>query len=201
MSFRVVLVVAVFTLGVLTGQTGCAQDQKKAPDTFKVLFETSAGDFTVEVTRKWAPIGADRFYELVKKEFYKDCRFFRVLPGFMVQFGINGDPEIQKKWKDATIKDEATVASNQKGFITYAKSSAPDSRTTQLFINYGDNSRLDSQGFAPFGRVIEGMDVVQKINSKHGENPDQAAMQSRGNAYLMENFPDLDYIKSIKLLD
>jgi len=202
MSCRAFLVATLFSLGLLSTQFAAAQadEPKKAPEQFKVEFETSAGNFTVEVTRKWAPIGADRFHELVEKKFYKDCRFFRVLPGFMVQWGINGDPEVQAKWKDNTIKDEAVVASNQKGFITYAKSGAPNSRTTQLFINYGDNARLDGMGFAPFGRVIKGMEVVEKINSKHGETPRQDLMQTQGNAYLNETYPDLDHIKSVKFV-
>jgi len=200
MKFQVIAAAAFCTLTAFITLPTISQAQEKAPDVYKVQFETSKGNFVVEVTRKWAPIGADRFYELVQKEFYKDCRFFRVVPGFMVQFGINGDPKVQQNWKDATIKDEPVVASNQPGFITYAKSGAPNSRTTQLFINYGDNAFLDKSGFAPFGRVVEGMEVVTAINSKHGEKPDQGAIQSRGNEYLNQAFPDLDYIKSIKLL-
>jgi peptidyl-prolyl cis-trans isomerase A (cyclophilin A) len=200
MSFRLFFIVAICTLGVLGGQAPSSQADEQAPESYQVEFETSAGNFTVEVTRKWAPNGADRFYELVQKEFYKECRFFRVIPGFMVQWGIHSDPGVQKNWRGATIPDDPTVASNQKGFITFAKTSAPNSRTTQMFINYGDNARLDNQGFAPFGRVIKGMDVVEKINPKHSEDPDQELMQVQGNAYLKANFPDLDYIKSIKLL-
>lgn len=199
MSFRSFFVAALCTLCVVGGQLTSTRADEQAPESYKVQFETSAGNFTVEVTRKWAPVGADRFYELVKKDFYKECRFFRVVPGFMVQWGINGDPAIQKNWRDAKIKDDPVVASNQKGFITYA-TSGPNSRTTQMFINYGNNSFLDGQGFAPFGRVIEGMDVVEKINPKNGERPDQGAMQMQGNAYLQQQFPDLDHIKSIKLL-
>jgi peptidyl-prolyl cis-trans isomerase A (cyclophilin A) len=189
-----------FSLALFSLPLASTSAQEQAPEQFKVQFETSKGNFIIEVTRKWAPIGADHFYDLVQKGFYNECRFFRVVPGFMVQFGINGDPAVQKNFRDATIKDEPTVASNAPGFITYAKSGAPNSRTTQLFINYGDNSFLDNQGFAPFGRVVEGMDVVTAINSKHGERPDQGAIQSQGNAYLKERFPDLDYIKSVKLV-
>jgi peptidyl-prolyl cis-trans isomerase A (cyclophilin A) len=151
------------------------------------------------VTRKWSPSGADRFHDAVKKGFYNDCRFFRVLPGFMVQWGINGNPEIQKNWKDAMIQDDPVAVSNQRGFITYAKSGLPNSRTTQLFINYGDNSRLDQDGFAPFGRVISGMEVVDAINPQYREQPDQGAIQAQGNAYLQSRFPNLDYIKSMTL--
>lgn len=207
-SFFAGTVLISVVLGVPTVASQ-AQDKtpEKAPDTYRVQFETSKGNFTVEVTRKWAPIGADRFYELVKKEFYKDCRFFRVVPGFMVQFGINGDPEVQKIWKDANIQDDPkfipaddTVVSNKRGFLTYAKSPAANSRTTQLFINFGNNAFLDDRGFAPFGRVVEGMDVVDKIDASSGEKPDQGSIQARGNAYLKERFPNLDYIKSVKLL-
>lgn len=190
---------AATMLSLFGGQSSFVDAEDKSPDVYKVEFETSAGNFTVEVTRKWAPVGADHFYELVKKEFYKECRFFRVVPGFMVQWGINGDPAIQQKWRSTPIKDEATVASNQRGFITYAMG-GPNTRTTQLFINYNDNSRLDNSGFPPFGRVIKGMEVVDKINARHGERPDQGQMQARGNAYLKESFPDLDYIKTVKLL-
>ena len=150
--------------------------------------------------RKWAPIGADRFYELVQKEFYKDCRFFRVVPGFMVQFGINGDPAVQKSWRDAKIKDDPVVASNQRGYITYAMA-GPNTRTTQLFINFGDNSFLDGQNFAPFGRVTEGMEVIDKINAEYQEKPNQGQIQTAGNEYLNGSFPNLDYIKSIKLVE
>lgn len=189
----------VALLVTATGLSSARADEK-APDSYKVKFETSKGDFVVEVTRKWAPRGADRFYALVKKEFYKDCRFFRVVPNFMVQFGINGDPDIQKDFREDTIKDDPVVASNTRGFITYA-TSGPNSRTTQLFINFKDNGFLDSQGFAPFGRVVEGMKVVDSINSEYREQPNQGAIQSQGNAYLKQTFPRLDYIKSIKLVE
>ena len=195
----------VFTVAPLLffmAASNLAADEKasgQAPDSYKVKFETSKGNFTVEVTRKWAPNGADRFYELVQKDFYKEARFFRVVPNFMVQWGINAEPDVQKKWRPATIKDDPVVASNQRGFITYA-TSGPNSRTTQLFINFKDNSFLDSQGFSPFGRVTEGMSVVDSINAEYGERPQQGAIQSQGNAYLKSSFPRLDFIKSITLL-
>ncbi len=175
------------------------QDAEKAPDAFKAEFETSKGKFTVEVTRKWAPNGADQFYELVKQDFYKDCRFFRVVPGFMVQWGINGDPKVQATWRDRKIKDDPLVASNGRGFITYAMA-GPNTRTSQLFISFKDNSFLDNQGFPPFGRVIKGMDVVDKINAEYREQPQQGAIQAEGNEYLTSNFPNLDYIKSVKIV-
>jgi cyclophilin family peptidyl-prolyl cis-trans isomerase len=160
-----------------------------------VLFKTSKGDVTIHVTRKLAPKGADRFYTAVKAGFYNDCRFFRVVPDFVVQFGINGDPEVQKKWRTNTIKDDPVKGSNKKGTITFA-TSGPDSRTTQLFINLKDNTRLDELGFAPFGKVSKGMDVVGKINSEYGERTDQGRIQKEGNAYLKKVFPRLDSIKT-----
>ena len=175
------------------------------PPHFQVKFETSKGDFVVEVHSHWSPNGASHFYELVKNGFYDDCRFFRVLPDFMVQWGINGDPKVNAKWHDANIPDDRPTGENKKsnlrGFITYAKTGAPNSRSTQLFINYADNSRLDSQGFTPFGQVIEGMDVVEKINAKHREEPQQDQINARGNEYLNEKFRDLDFIKKATLVD
>ena len=173
----------------------------KAPETFQVKFETTAGDFVVDVTRSWAPEGADRFYNAVKEKFYDDCRFFRVVPNFMVQFGINGNPEVQKKWRDANIKDDPVTKSNTRGMVTFA-TSGPNSRTTQLFINFKDNSSLDNQGFAPFGKVSEeGMKVVDKINAEYREQPNQSQIQSQGNDYLKNNFPRLDYIKKATIVE
>ncbi len=155
-----------------------AAEPDRAPATFRVRFETSAGDFVMEVTRKWAPVGADHFYRLVRQGFYDECRFFRVVPNFVVQFGINGDPRIQEQIGRTTIPDDPVVASNMRGFVTYAKTNAPDSRTTQLFINLADNARLDEMGFAPFGRIVEGMDVVDRITSKYGQSPNQGLIQA-----------------------
>ena len=176
---------------------GPAKKLAKCPAKFQVKFETSKGTFVVEVVREWSPIGADRFYEAVQKGFYNECRFFRVIPGFVVQFGINGDPKVQKLWREANIKDDKKIVkSNLRGFLTYAKSRAPNSRTTQLFINYRDNAGLDNQGFTPFGKVIKGMDkVVDKINAEYKQDPQQFSIQAEGNKYLKENFPRLDYIK------
>ena len=171
----------------------------KAPDLYQVKFETSCGDFVIEVHREWAPVGADRFHELVTKGFYDECRFFRVVPDFMVQFGINGDPKIQQKWREASIKDDEVTQSNKRGFITFA-TSGPDSRTSQVFINFKDNSRLDDLGFAPFGKVVEGMDVVDKINPDYRERPNQGSIQSRGNEYLKASFPELDYVKKATIV-
>ena len=169
--------------------------KERAPNKFTAKFDTTAGVFVVEVTADWSPNGADRFYNLVKNGFYDGARFFRVVPGFMVQFGINGDPAIQKNWEHATILDEKVKQPNARGTITFAKSAAPNSRTTQVFINFKDNSSLNSQGFSPFGKVISGMEVVDKIYSAYGEKPNQGRIQAEGNAYLSKEFPKLDYIK------
>jgi cyclophilin family peptidyl-prolyl cis-trans isomerase len=169
-------------------------------DTFRVRFETTAGPFVVQVNPEWAPRGATQFRELVEAGFFDENRFFRVMPGFIVQFGINGDPEENEKWRQP-IPDEPVGHSNTKGTITFAKPGMPDSRSTQVFINLKDNTAtLDNQGFSPFGEVLEGMENVEKINAEYGEQPDQSKIESTGNAYLMRNFPRLDYIKSARIV-
>lgn len=179
---------------------------QKAPKYFKVLFTTTKGNFVVEVEREWAPHGADRFYNLVKNGFYNDVAFFRVIKGFVAQFGINGNPMISQKWLNATIPDDEVRLSNIRGTISFA-SRGPNTRTTQLFINYADNSRLDSMGFAPFGKVIEGMEVIDKLYSEYGEGepygsgPSQIRIQTEGNEYLKKNFPQLDYIISAQIIE
>ena len=197
---RMLLVLSlVVSSGIrLMADEPAAADQ--APEIYKVLFETSKGNFTVEVHREWAPNGADRFHKLVETGFYDDCRFFRVLPDFMVQWGINGDPEVQKNWVKAYIKDDRVIKSNKRGFITYAKISQRDSRTSQVFINYADNSRLDADGFAPFGQVVDGIDVVDAINAQYRQQPDQTLVQESGNAYLNKKFPKLDFIKKASIV-
>jgi peptidyl-prolyl cis-trans isomerase A (cyclophilin A) len=170
-----------------------------APDKFQVKFDTSKGEFTVEVTRAWAPNGADRFYNLVKNGFYDNCRFFRVVENFMVQFGINGNPKLSSVWRAAPIKDDPAKQSNGRGYITFAMA-GPNTRTTQLFINFKDNSFLDNQGFSSFGKVIKGMNVVDSIYNKYGEKPNQQNIQMQGNAYLEKDFPNLDFIKTTTIV-
>jgi peptidyl-prolyl cis-trans isomerase A (cyclophilin A) len=172
----------------------------KAPDIFKAQFTTTKGDFIVEVHRDWAPIGADRFYNLVKNGFYNDAGFFRVIPGFMVQFGLNAKPAVNKAWQNASIKDDPVRVGNKRGNIVFAAQQIPNSRTTQVFINFKENSFLDTQGFAAFGTVIDGMDVVDRIYSGYGDTPDQGSISSEGKAYLDKNFPKLDSVKTARIL-
>ena len=167
---------------------------------FKVKFECSNGTFTVEVNPDWAPIGAARFEQLVKEGIFNEARFFRVVPGFVVQFGIPGDPAVAKKWRDATIKDEPVKQTNAVGTLTFAKTGMPNSRTTQLFINLKANTQLDGMGFSPFGKVVEGFEVVKAITAQYGENPDQGMIQAMGNEYLKKSFPNMDYIKSATIV-
>ncbi len=195
-------------LGVLAtpvfGQTGNLTNpaalNEKAPASYKARFDTSKGVVVIDVRRDWAPNGADRFYNLVKNGFYDDTRFFRVVSGFMAQFGINGDPKVSAQWRTATIKDDPVKQSNRRGFITFA-TSGPDSRTSQVFINFADNNGLDGQGFSPFGQVTTGMNVVDALYSGYGEGaprgrgPDQGRIQREGNAYLTKEFPNMDYVK------
>ena len=175
--------------------------KEQAPAAYKARFDTSKGVFVVQVNRAWAPQGADRFYNLVKNGFYDNVRFFRVISGFMVQFGINGDPALSAKWREARIQDDKVVQSNKRGFITYAMA-GPNTRTSQVFINFADNANLDSMGFAPFGQVIQGMDVVDKLYAEYGEGaprgrgPDQGRIQTEGNAYLNKDFPRMDFVKN-----
>jgi peptidyl-prolyl cis-trans isomerase A (cyclophilin A) len=175
-----------------------------APASYKVKFNTSKGIFVIQVNRDWAPNGADRFYNLVKNGFYDDTRFFRVISGFMVQFGINGDPRLSPAWRVARIPDDAVKQSNKRGNITFA-TSGPNSRTTQVFINFKDNAGLDGQGFAPFGQVVSGMDVVDKLHAGYGEGapngrgPAQGRVQSEGNAYLDKDFPQLDFVEKASI--
>jgi peptidyl-prolyl cis-trans isomerase A (cyclophilin A) len=170
----------------------------QAPAQFKVRFETSKGPFVLEVHRDWAPNGVDRFYELVQSGYYDEARFFRVVPNFVVQWGINKDPKVSQQWRQNNIPDDRVKESNRMGYITYAKR-GPGTRTTQLFINLADNVSLDAMGFAPFGKVTEGMNVVQNLYSSYGQTPQQDLIQAQGNAYLESRFPKLDYIKTARI--
>lgn len=191
-----------------SGSSGFADPAKlteKAPETFKAQFDTTKGKITIEVTRSLAPNGADRFYNLVRSGYFSNIAFFRVIPGFMCQFGIHGEPNVAAKWRKATLADDPVKGSNTRGTITFA-TAGPNTRTTQLFINFGDNTNLDGMGFSPFGKVVAGMDVVDKINGEYGEGaprgrgPDQGRVQGEGNAYLKKDFPNLDYIKSATIV-
>lgn len=180
---------------------------ERSPDQYRVVFATTKGDFVVEVTRKWAPNAADRFHHLVKTGYFKDIAIFRAISGFMFQFGIHGDPAQNEAWGEARFKDDAySRISNAPGRITFARTGAPDSRSSQLFINLGDNAFLDRDGFTPFGEVVEGIEVLTKINTEYGDQlgqvPDgQGEFQRGGNPYIKELFPNLDYITSVTLVD
>lgn len=176
--------------------------REKAPETLDVKFTTTKGEFTVRVTRAWAPIGADRFYNLVKKGYYDGCSLFRVVPNFVVQFGISGHPTLNRAWMNARIQDDPRKQQNKKGTITFA-TGGPNTRTTQVFINLGDNTFLDSQGFSPFGEVTAGMDVVRKLYSGYGESTTnrQGEIYQQGNAFLAKNFPKLDSITTAKIVE
>ncbi len=169
-----------------------------APATYRVTLDTSRGPVVIEVTRADAPIGADRFYNLVKAKYFDGVRFFRVIPGFMAQFGLAADPAMSKTW-DVPIQDDPVKASNVRGALTFAATGAPNSRSTQLFINFGNNGRLDSMRFAPFGKVVSGLEFVDQIYSGYGEQPDQGRITAEGNAYLQKEFPRLDYIKTARI--
>lgn len=174
------------------------EEPAAAANIFKVRFDTTKGPFVVEVHRDWAPLGAKRFEELVKSGYFNNAGFFRVVPNFVVQFGLAANPAVTKKW-DRPIKDDPVAQTNRLGSIVFA-TAGPNTRTTQLFINLRSNEALDSQGFAPFGMVVEGMDVVQQIYPGYGENPDQGAITAKGDAYLKANFPKLDYIRKATIL-
>src|SRR5271168_2104728 len=175
----------------------------KAPEKYEVKVTTTKGDFTITVTRAWSPLGADRFYNLVKHHFYDNATFFRVLnnPPFMAQFGVSAYPAVSAAWEKAEIKDDPVTQQNVRGFVTFATSGA-NTRTTQVFINYGDNKRLDSLGFAPFGQVTDGMSVVDTLYGEYGEGapdgagPDQEQINKQGKPYLDKGWPKLDTIKT-----
>ncbi len=197
---------AAATSGRSAAELDPAKATEKAPDLFKARFETTKGAFVIEVHRDWSPTGADRFYNLVKMGFYDDTKFFRAVDGFMVQFGLSGTPEVNTAWRSARLSDDPVKESNKPGYVSFAMA-GKNSRTTQIFINYGDNSRLDSMGFSPFGKVIDdGMDVVNKLYKGYGEGapsgrgPNQGRIQAEGNAYLTRDFPQLDGVKKATIV-
>jgi peptidyl-prolyl cis-trans isomerase A (cyclophilin A) len=209
---RLYLLVAL----VVAAAAGCArqspllrpdprEERAAAPDTFAVRFETSRGPFVVEVYRAWAPNGADRFYYLVRNGFYDGVRFFRVLDGFVAQFGASGDPLLSRVWDVRTIPDDPVKQSNARGTVTFA-TGGPNTRTTQVFINYRNNPRLDALGFAPIGRVVEGMSRADSLYSGYGEGapdgrgPNQDRIAAEGNAYLRRDFPRLDSVVTARVV-
>lgn len=204
--------VAVLTSAAVAGQTAPAGASKllnpasltaKAPELFKAKLDTTKGAIVIEVHRDWAPLGADRFYNLLANGFFTGARFFRVIPNFMAQFGINGNPAITAAWEKVVLKDDpGGKQSNVRGYVSYGTTGRPNSRGTQLFINYKDNSYLDPQGFVPFGQVVEGMEVADKLNAEYGSAPQnaQGRIATEGNKFLTANFPNLDYIKTATVL-
>jgi cyclophilin family peptidyl-prolyl cis-trans isomerase len=198
---------------VVSAQGGAAPSLKDpatliedAPAKYKVRFDTSQGEFVVEVERDWAPRAAVRFYNLVKNGYYDDCRFFRALPGFIVQFGVNGDPALNQIWRGARIIDDTRKQTNERTYVSFA-AGGPNTRTTQIFINLKDNAPLDQAGIVPFGRVTSGMNVLEDLYTGYGDGPpngkgpEQAKIQLEGNAYLAKSYPKLDYIKTATLVD
>jgi len=192
----------IVSLAVLAGCSKPTPEQKardeKSPDVYRVDFDTSKGPFVIEVHRDWAPLGSDRFHALVKSGFFDGGRYFRVIPDFMVQFGIAANSETTKRWNGTELADDPGRQSNTRGMVSFA-TSGPNTRTTQVFINFGNNARLDAKGFTPFGRVVSGMDVVDQLYNGYGESPDQKRIEGEGNNYLEKNFPRLDYIKTARV--
>ena len=201
----VALVLCLAANGLISAQAKKLSDPstltETAPAVFQARFDTNKGSFVIEVHRAWAPIGADRFYNLVKNGFYDGTRFFRVRPGFMAQFGLNGNPEIQSAWQRSFLRDDPVMQKNVRGFVSMTTEGRPQSRFTQIFINYGDNSRLDADGFAPFGQVVTGMDVVDKLFAPADDaQPDQRRILREGNEYLQKEFPQLDFVRKASIV-
>jgi cyclophilin family peptidyl-prolyl cis-trans isomerase len=192
--------VMLITIATLSADTpALARVISPTPDSFKVAFETSRGRFVVVVYKAWAPIGVDRFHEQVEQHFFDNARFFRTLPGFVTQFGLNADPK-HNDYMKKPLKDDPVKQSNKHGTLTFASMMAPNTRSQQLFINLRDNAQLDGMGFAPIGRVIQGLKIVDSLYGGYGESPDQDSIQARGNAYLTSKFPKLDYIKTARIV-
>lgn len=179
---------------------------RRAPDVYRVVFVTSQGPVTVEVRRSWAPRGADRLYNLARQGFFEGGRFFRVVEGFVAQFGLSGRPEVDRAWRAHPIPDDSVRQSNTRGTLTFA-SAGNDTRTTQLFFNLADNERLDGMGFAPVGEVVGGMSNVDSLHAGYGdapprgEGPSQARILEDGNAYLAEEYPRLDSIREVRVME
>jgi peptidyl-prolyl cis-trans isomerase A (cyclophilin A) len=192
------LIAATLLLIIATLSSSAGAAGSSAPAAYRIRFDTSRGTFIVGILRGQAPHGADRLYDLVKHHFFDGARFYRVVPGFVVQWGYAADPATTSKWTSA-IPDDPVRASNVRGTLTFAATSEPNSRTTQVFINYGNNARLDGLGFAPLGKVETGMDVVDRIYSGYGQTPDQGRIAESGNRYLVKEFPQLDYVKTARI--
>jgi len=182
-------------------ETGEKPQAEQAPGTYRVRLETTKGDIVIEVHRKWAPIGADHFLELTRAGYFDDCPFFRVVPGFVVQWGINSDPAMTRKWADLSIRDDPVRKSNKRWRVTFGTTGRPHSRSTHVFVNLADNRGLDKQGFAPFGEVVEGRDVVEKIYDGYGGSISQPALTMQGRALLEEKYPKIDYIEDATVLE
>jgi len=190
---------------VIAAAAACGGSKEKdatpagpAPDSFRVAFTTSKGTFVVEARRAWAPAGADRFYALTRAGFFDDNRFFRVIPGYIAQFGINDKKSVNERWDDKPIPDDPPRQSNARGTVVFT-TSGRNTRSHQLFINLKDNPKLDAQGFVPFGRVVSGMAVVDSLYDEYGDTPQQQMIQALGNNYLLRMFPKLDYITTAKI--
>jgi peptidyl-prolyl cis-trans isomerase A (cyclophilin A) len=199
MSMHRILPLLLTTVALLTAAPPRKSARKsaapvQAPAAYRVTLDTSKGPVVIDVTRDWSPLGADRFYALVKSGYFDGARFFRIVPGFVVQIGLAGDPALTKKWSTRPIVDEPVKQSNTRGYVTFAMS-GKDSRTAQIFINLGDNARLDPMGFTPFGLVSSGMENVDLLNSEYGESPEQPKIEEEGNLYLQKEFPNLDFIR------
>lgn len=198
------MTLAALVLAGCSGKEAAKQQPLKVPEVYRARFETSKGAFVVEVRRSWAPRGADRFCELVEKQFYDGARFFRVVPRFVVQFGLKGDPAVDRYWSNMYMPDDPVTQNNTRGTLSFATAGAA-TRTTQVFVNLQDNIRLDRMGFAPFGKVISGMEVVESLFKGYGDappsgvGPEQGRIKDEGNEYLERFFPRLDYIKSAKI--
>ena len=197
----VLVVAAASAISAQSTLSDPSQLTDTAPDVYRARFDTSKGAFVIEVTRAWAPLGADRFYNLVKNGFYDGTRFFRVRPGFVVQWGLNGDPAVQSVWRRANLRDDPRVKSNTRGMVTFAKESLPHTRSTQIFINYADNDYLDAEAFVPFGQVVTGLQTAERLYAPpRDKEPDQRRILSQGNQYLEKEFPQLDFVKKATIV-